>query len=434
MPLDRRADKDTVMRELIELLRDYLGQEHALVIPEVYYPYFAAGLAMAGAGMAITAAAIYAGMFIFFERRIGARMMSRVGPNRVGPHGLLQFLADAVKLIFKEDIIPDAADKPLFKFAPYLMAMGVMTGFAVLPLSYRLIGADLNIGVLYVLAVTSISVVGILMSGWASNSKWALFGGMRSAAQIVSYEIPTGLSLLPAVLLAGSMSTQSIIKAQGGMPWDWFIFHSPMVFVLFFVYFVSALAEGSRTPFDLPEAESELVSGYNTEYSGFRFAAYFLAEFANTWIAAAVGVIVFLGGWQIPGVSADTIAASAGWTAVGYELLSLVMFASKTLCLVFLIIQLRWTLPRVRVDQMMTLCWKYLVPVVFACTMLILGYMLVIPWNNPTPGAFNLGWTIGLVVRVGMFLFSLMLVLSYVRRVRYNLRMAKEKIDLNFAV
>ena len=387
-------------------------------IPESMIPYLAVGLVGAFTGIIVTYGAIYAGIFIYFERRIAGRMMSRIGPNRVGPQGVLQFLADALKLIVKEDIIPDAADRPLFKLAPYLMAMGVFAGYAVLPFSHRLIGADLNIGVLYVLAITSISVVGILMSGWASNSKWSLFGGMRAAAQIVSYEIPTAMAIMPAVMLAGTMSTQGIIAAQGGAPWNWFIFHSPMMFILFFVYFISALAEGSRTPFDLPEAESELVSGYNTEYSGFRFAAYFLAEFSNTWIAAAVGTIVFLGGWQIPFVDPSEI--NGFWL----EALSLVVFFAKTLCLVFVIIQLRWTLPRVRVDQMMTMCWKYLVPIAFGGSMLVILWMWVLPWDS-TPA---------LIARILMTIFGAGLVFTYFARVYYNIRQAKDKVYIKFAV
>jgi NADH-quinone oxidoreductase subunit H len=392
--------------------------QSTLNIPDAFTPYLAVGLVGAFTGAIVTFAAIYAGIFIYFERRIAGRMMSRIGPNRVGPQGLLQFLADALKLIVKEDIIPDAADRPLFKLAPYLMAMGVFAGWAVLPFSHRFIGADLNIGVLYVLAITSISVVGILMSGWASNSKWSLFGGMRAAAQIVSYEIPTAMSVMPAVMLAGTMSTQGIIAAQGGEPWNWFIFHSPMMFILFFVYFISALAEGSRTPFDLPEAESELVSGYNTEYSGFRFAAYFLAEFSNTWIAAAVGTIAFLGGWQIPFVAPESI------NSLGMELLSLLFFFAKTLCLVFVIIQLRWTLPRVRVDQMMTMCWKYLVPITFACNMLVILWMWVLPWEA----------TASMVLRIIMSLGGLMVLTAYLVRVRFNIRQAKDKVFIKFAV
>ncbi len=393
-------------------------------LPEPYHPYVAAAVMLAGAGALVLFASIYAGIFIFFERRIAARIMSRIGPNRVGPQGTFQFIADAVKLIFKEDLIPDKADRPLFKLAPYLMATGVFAGFAVLPFSQRIIGVDLNIGVLYILAITSISVVGILMSGWASNSKWALFGGMRAAAQIVSYEIPAALSLLPAVLLSGTMSTQGIIRAQGGEPWNWYIFHSPMMFILFFVFFVAALAEGSRTPFDLPEAESELVSGYNTEYSGFRFAAYFLAEFANTWIAAAVGVIVFLGGWKIPFVDPAVVAGADGFLAVGWEALTLAVFLTKIGVLIFIIIQLRWTLPRVRIDQMMTICWKYLLPTTFVCTFLILGWMIIWPWES----------AVGLWLRVVMFAVGVAILAGYIWRVRFNIRNAHDEIYFKIRV
>ncbi|MCK5688878.1 NADH-quinone oxidoreductase subunit NuoH [Myxococcota bacterium] len=387
-------------------------------------PYAAALAIFLGAAVVVLISALYAGTFIFIERRVSGRMMSRIGPNRNGPQGILQFVADAVKLVVKEDAIPDAADKPLFKLAPYLMAMGVFAGFAVLPLSPRLIGADLNIGVLYIMAITSISVVGVLMSGWASNSKWSLFGGMRAAAQIVSYEIPTAMSLLPGILLAGTLSTQGIIAAQGAAPWNWYIFHSPMTFVLFFVYFISSLAEGSRVPFDLPEADSELVSGYSTEYSGFRFAAYFLSEFANTWIAAALGTIVFLGGWQVPFLSMTTIANATGWTAAGYEALAVTSFALKTFVLVFITIQLRWTLPRVRVDQMMTLCWKYLLPIAFAAIFLLLGWMIVLPWES----------TAALIVRFVMFGAGVLGIALFWWRVRYNIIAAKDKFYFKIAV
>ena len=245
-----------------------------------------------------------------------------------------------------------------------------------------------------------------------------------------SHGTPPWAAMMPWVLMvplsktAGSMSTQEIIRAQGGEPWNWFIFHSPMMFLLFFIYFAAALAEGSRTPFDLPEAESELVSGYNTEYSGFRFAAYFLSEFANTWIAAAVAVIVFLGGWQTPFATPEFIAQSTGWWRVWFEFAGVVFFALKTFALVFVIIQLRWTLPRVRVDQMMTLCWKYLVPVVFACTFLILGWMLILPWES----------TVALVLRIIFAMGGGLLLIRYALRVRYNIKSAKAEVDFNLAV
>src|SRR5947208_3498512 len=248
---------------------------------------------------------------------VAARMQSRVGPNRVGPGGFLQWVADAVKLLLKEDLVPDESDQVLFRIAPYFMMVGFACVFVALPFSHRLVVADMNIGIFYILAVTALIVVGIIMSGWSSNSKWSLFGAIRSAAQIISYEIPAGMALMIPVLLAGTLSTQGIIRAQGGWPWQWFVFDNPATFAAFFIYFISALAEGNRTPFDLPEAESELVSGYNTEYSGMRFSYFFLVEWGNMWVMSALAVTMFLGGWQVPGLEvtehADKIAALGGF-------------------------------------------------------------------------------------------------------------------------
>jgi NADH-quinone oxidoreductase subunit H len=280
----------------------------------------------------------------------------------------------------------------------------------------------LNIGLLYVLAITAIAVVGVLMSGWASNSKWSLFGGMRSAAQIVSYEIPNALALFPGVLLAGTLSTQGIIRAQGGAPWDWYLFHSPMMMVLFVIYFIAALAEGARIPFDLPEGESELVAGYFTEYSGFRFAAYFVGELAHTWIAASLAVIVFLGGWQNPFVTPAVIDAATGGSAWLYEAIGLLIYVSKMIFVVYLMIQLRWTLPRVRVDQMMVICWKYLLPITFVAIFLILGWMIVWPWES----------TGGLLWRVAMCAVGLGVVVVYFWRVRFNIVAAQDRLYLKF--
>src|SRR5229473_2229575 len=299
----------------------------------------------------INFAAISAGIFSWAERRVAARMQSRVGPNRVGPFGFLQWVADAVKLLLKEDLVPAEADSVLFRAAPYFMMVGFACVFVCLPFSHRLIVADMNIGIFYIIAVTALIVVGIIMSGWSSNSKWSMFGAIRSAAQIISYEIPGGMALMIPVLLAGTLSTQGIIRAQ---------------------------AEGNRTPFDLPEAESELVSGYNTEYSGMRFSYFFLVEWGNMWVMSALATTMFLGGWQIPGISAAQLDAMSGGRAVAFELLSLAIFVGKTLFWVFVVMWLRWTLPRIRVDQMMNVCWKYLVPVSFAAVLFVAGWMLVV--------------------------------------------------------
>jgi NADH-quinone oxidoreductase subunit H len=293
--------------------------------------------------------------------------MSRVGPNRVGPQGLLQFMADGLKLVLKEDLVPAGANRLLFRIAPYFVFAGMFGTFVALPFSARLVAANLDVGILYILAITALVVVGIILGGWSSNSKWSLFGGLRSAAQIISYEIPAGLAVLVVVLLAGGLSTKAIIEAQGGMPWNWFVFYSPFSLIAFPVYFTAALAEGNRTPFDLPEAESELVAGYSTEYSGFRFVVFFFAEWANLWIMSAIAVTCFFGGWRIPLVSVAETYSAWYWILLG-----LAIFCLKTLALVFVVIQLRWTLPRLRVDQMMNMCWKYLIPLAFVC---ILGTM-----------------------------------------------------------
>jgi len=301
-----------------------------------------------------------AGVLTYLERRVSGKIQSRVGPNRVGPGGFLQWVADAVKLLTKEDVIPGDADKPLFRLAPYLVAMGTFLVLAVIPFGQRLVTSDLNVGVVYLIAVSGLVVVGILMSGWASNNKWSLLGGIRAAAQVISYEIPTGLSLITVVLLAGSLSLSGIVVEQsGGLGiFRWFIFHNLFSFMAFFLFFTSAIAENNRIPFDMPEAESELVSGYNTEYSGIRFAIFFLAEFAMVWIVAAISTTLFLGGWNFPGVPVDP----QGFAGAAY---GTVTFLIKSFALSIFILQIRWTLPRVRVDQLMAICWKYLVPLSF---------------------------------------------------------------------
>jgi NADH-quinone oxidoreductase subunit H len=349
---------------------------------------------------------VFAGPITVIERRVAGRIMSRVGPNRVGPQGALQWLADGVKSFLKEDIVPTEADGPLFRMAPYFVFAGMFAAFAVLPFGVNLVAVDLSVGVLYVFAITSLVVVGTLMAGWASNSKWALFGGVRSAAQIVSYEVPTALGLMCVVLLAGSLSTQDIIREQGGLPWDWFIFRNPFTFAAFFLFLTSAIAEGNRTPFDLPEAESELVAGYLTEYSGMRYLFFMFAEWANLWIIAAMATLCFLGGWQIPGVTFEA-GATAG---LGWQILSFCIFACKALVLVFLIIQVRWTLPRLRVDHLMAACWKYLVPLTLVCVTGVACWMVFVPEG----GIFDL------VVRGVMVLLALAIMCHFVRRVRFN--------------
>jgi NADH-quinone oxidoreductase subunit H len=369
--------------------------------------------------LVINFAAISGGIFSWAERRIAARMQSRVGPNRVGPAGFLQWIADAVKLLFKEDLIPDEADKVLFRAAPYFMMVGFACVFVALPFSHRLIIADMNIGIFYILAVTALIVVGIIMSGWSSNSKWSLFGAIRSAAQIVSYEIPAGMALMIPVLLAGTMSTQGIIRGQGPWPWQWYVFDNPAATAAFFIFFTSALAEGNRTPFDLPEAESELVSGYNTEYSGMRFSYFFLVEWGNLWVMSALAVTMFMGGWQVPFLPAGRLDALTGWAAFFGEVASVAVFALKTLFFVFVVMWLRWTLPRIRVDQMMNMCWKYLVPASFVAVLFVAAWMLVVRAAPLLATAMHLVLAGGAGVAVVMF----------VLRVARNLKDTGDKFD-----
>jgi NADH-quinone oxidoreductase subunit H len=298
----------------------------------------------------------FAGIVTWAERRVWARIQSRVGPNRVGPQGFLQWLADGIKHICKEDLIPAESDSHLFKLAPYLVMLAFLLPWAVMPFSSSLILADLNVGILYMTAVTAITVVGVLMAGWSSNDKWSLIGGIRSAAQIVSYEIPAGLSIFPVVLMTGTLSMQGIIKAQGWAPQHWFLFANPFTFIAANILFISALAEGNRTPFDLPEAESELVAGFATEYSGMRYTFFFMAEWGNLFIIGAIMATLFMGGWQFPHVSNSVVVMNV---------LQLITFNVKVMFVVFVAMWIRATLPRVRIDQLMTVCWKYLVPLAF---------------------------------------------------------------------
>src|SRR5438874_780825 len=367
----------------------------------------------------INFAAISGGIFSWAERRIAARMQSRVGPNRVGPAGFLQWIADAVKLLLKEDLIPAEADNVLFRAAPYFMMVGFACVFVALPFSHRLIVADMDIGIFYILAVTALIVVGIIMSGWSSNSKWSLFGAIRSAAQIISYEIPAGMALMSPVLLAGTMSTQAIIRAQGPWPWQWFIFDIPAATAGFFIFFISALAEGNRTPFDLPEAESELVSGYNTEYSGMRFSYFFLVEWGNLWVMSALAVTMFMGGWQVPFFPAERLDALTGWGAFVAEVASVLVFAGKTLFFVLVVMWLRSTLPRIRVDQMMNMCWKYLVPASFVGVLFVAVWMLIV---NALP------W-LGVAMRFTLTAVGALSIAMFVQRVAHNLRDTGDKFD-----
>ncbi len=306
---------------------------------------------------------------VWMERKVSAHIQDRLGPMYVGGwHGWAQTLADSLKLLLKEDIVPDSADKLLFKMAPFIVFLGAFAAYVVLPFGVSSYVSDLNIGILYVVALGSLSVIGIIMAGWASNNKYSLYGGMRAAAQMISYEIPAAIAIMTVIILVGSLSMVEIVGAQSGGIHRWFVFRNPFTFMAFIVYFIASLAEVNRTPFDIPEAESELVAGYHTEYSGIRFAFFFLAEYANMFLVAGVGTTLFLGGWTqiLPASIAPQIIPGP------------ILFFLKALLLIFIQMWLRWSLPRFRVDQLMYLSWKVLLPVSFV---LVLGVgFLAVYW------------------------------------------------------
>jgi NADH-quinone oxidoreductase subunit H len=341
------------IRILLELLPGYRSMPAFL---QTVLPPFCASLLIFG----------FIGILVMFlvwmERKVSAHMQDRLGPMYTGGwHGWAQLIADSVKLLTKEDIIPAAADRILFKTAPFVVFIGAFASFVVLPFSASSIVSDLNIGILYAVAITSLSVVGIIMAGWASNNKWALLGGMRGAAQIVSYEIPAAMAIMVVVMQVSSLSMVDIVNAQKGGIHHWFVFRNPFNFIAFFVYFICSLAEVNRTPFDIPEAESELVAGYHTEYSGMRFAFFFMAEYTNMFVVSAIATTVFLGGWT----SALPESLLSKWSPPGP-----VHFVLKAIILIFVQMWLRWSLPRLRVDQLMYMCWKVMIPL---SILLILG-------------------------------------------------------------
>jgi len=307
------------------------------------------------------------------ERKVLGWMQDRMGPMEVGPYGILQPIADGLKLFFKEDIIPAGANKFMFSLAPILAMVPALIGFAVIPfgptLSFEVGGikvqpfviSDINIGILYILAFTSIGAYGIILGGWASNSKYSLLGGLRSAAQVISYELNVGLAIVGVLILAGSLSLVRIAEAQAGGFWHWYLFALPMPQVLaFVVYVISSVAETNRVPFDLPEAESELVAGFFTEYSGMRFAFFFIAEYANMVLVSCVAAALFLGGWNAP--YPGTILGHLGISGIAW-IENVAWFTVKVYFFLFLFFWLRATLPRLRYDQLMRFGWKVMLPI-----------------------------------------------------------------------
>jgi NADH-quinone oxidoreductase subunit H len=297
---------------------------------------------------------------VYAERKVSAFIQDRIGPNRVGPWGLLQAPADVLKLFIKESIVPAEANRLVHTIAPIVSIAVALCTFAVVPFGntitlfgreIKLMIADVNIGVLYILALTSLGVYGIVLSGWSSNNKYSLLGGLRSTAQMISYELSMGLSIVGVILVAGSLQMDSIVEAQSGFAWNAFL--TPIGFITFLV---ASFAETNRLPFDLPEAEPELVGGYHTEYSGMKFGAFFMAEYANMITSSAVIVTLFLGGWQVPYL--ETLGLSPLWTSI----IQILAFALKVAAMLFFYLWIRWTIPRFRYDQLMDLGWKVMLP------------------------------------------------------------------------
>jgi NADH-quinone oxidoreductase subunit H len=374
-------------------------------------------------------------LWIYLERRVAGWIQARRGPNRVGPFGILQSLADGIKLIGKEDVIPAKANRFMYELAPVLVMAGAVIPFAVLPFSRNLVIADMDLGLFYVLGFAALEVVGVLMAGWAPNSKWSLYGGMRLAAQMLSYEIPLGLSVLVIVVLSGTLNLTEIVEWQtrgiaffdgfetpwriDALDWEplgfihWGLFRAPWVTIpAFLILLCASLAETKRAPFDLPEAESELVSGFHTEYTGIRFSYFFLAEYAAMYVVAALIAVTYLGGWYWPlptpdlGSSGILVSISEGLSGIRYEglgfwgsiglflksvfvtgpvvtfgaifephalkvigaeLAGFINLVGKAFALLFFMLWIRWTIPRVRIDQVMHLCLKVLLPIALGC-------------------------------------------------------------------
>ena len=303
----------------------------------------------------ISFAAVIVLFLVWWERKVSARIQMRLGPMRVGWHGLLQTIADALKLIQKEDITPTNVDRGPYFWAPIMTFVAAIAVFVTIPFGKGLIVSDLNIGILYILSITTFTVIGLLMAGWSSNNKYALLGGFRSAAQVVSYEVPMALAILGVILFTQTLSLGEIVSQQGKF-YQWYVWRQPVGFL---VYLVAATAECNRTPFDLPEADSELVAGFVTEYSGMKFAMFFLAEFLNMFSVAAIATTLFFGGWNGP------LLPSWMW------------FMIKTLIGVFVLMWIRWTYPRLRVDQLMGFAWKFLLPLAFV-NLLVTGFIILL--------------------------------------------------------
>lgn len=378
---------------LLQFLSGYLPGPLAVLV---------AGLVFAGAFASVIAGFVAVGVYI--ERKVASFIQCRLGPMEVGPDfalnlgivrvprgwwGLGSIIADGLKMLAKEDIIPTLADRALFRLAPYIAFASTLAAYCVIPVGVFLVPADLDAGILFLLAASSVGITGIVMGGYASNNKWSLYGGLRSVAQIVSYEIPLGLALLCVVLTTGSLSLSAIASAQSGWFWHWHAFQNVWLFLAMFVYYIAGLAETNRTPFDIPEAESELISGYHTEYSGMRYGVFMLAEYANMLLVSLVCSVFFLGAHHTGVPFLDR------WPILGPFVL-----AAKAVFLVFVMMWLRWTLPRYRVDQLMIMCWKGLLPIALIA---FLGAGMAVFQDGP---AFRWAFRLPILLVIALFVYA----------------------------
>jgi NADH-quinone oxidoreductase subunit H len=387
-------------------------------------------------GAVVTVTAMWVAYATYLERKISAFMQARLGPMRVGPWGLLQPIADGLKLLVKEDFIPENADRWVFFFAPYIAVVAAFIVLAVVPFGpdWGVI-TDVNIGVLFVLAVSSVGVLALILAGWSSNSKYALLGALRSSAQMVSYEVSMGLAIIGVLMFARTLSLSGIVGAQ---QYDsiWYVLYQP---VGFFIFLVSGIAENNRAPFDLPEAESELVAGFHTEYSGMRWSLFFMAEYAAMVVVTAVATTLYLGGWYFPLVYRLTEAN--GYHNV-YVVVSMIVFAAKAGLLLYLYFWLRWTLPRFRYDQLMDLGWKWLLPAALINIVMSAISVTTLQGLNEsglkTIDSVNLGLNltpIGKVIAVAFGLVNLLVTAGFLSRINwrsrdFNLKKQRRKIRL----
>lgn len=353
----------------VSILTDWVDK----TLKSYFSPFWVTTIELIIIGAAMLAAYSVFGLFLVYaERKVCAFIQNRVGPNRVGPYGMLQTIADLIKLLLKELIPIKNSDKILFNIAPFIVIIASFLTIAAIPFARGLHAIDLNIGVFYIIAVSSMGVIGILLAGWSSNNKYSLIGAMRSGAQIISYELSVGLSIITMCVLAGSMQLSTIIENQRHL---WFIFsgHLP-AFIAFVIFLIAGTAETNRGPFDLAEAESELTAGFHTEYSGIKFAFFFLAEYMNLFVVASIAATVFLGGWMpfhIPGMN--------GFNYIMDIIPPVFWFFGKTGLIIFFMMWFKWTFPRLRIDQLLTLEWKYLLPINLF-NVILMAFIVLMGW------------------------------------------------------